>query len=182
MDLNHHLSVRGVVLTCVLNHKAPPPCINLQVCLISPLVLLNMFLSFILCILIFLYIFIISYKCTITISHFSFLLPNWEYSNDNHKRVYKNYKFSNPRVRGSCDGAWINSYTDNENISAFSLSITHRQIKYAIMMTKEEPTKNCKFIDPWGRGSCARMCIGYVKILYMCNEIHKYTAHLLLLH
>ena len=25
MDLTHHLSVRGVVLTSVLNHKAPPP-------------------------------------------------------------------------------------------------------------------------------------------------------------
>ena len=35
-------------------------------------------------------------------------------------------------------------------------------------MTKEESTKNCKFIDPQGRGSCARMCIGYVKILYIC--------------
>ena len=63
---------------------------------------------------------------------------NWEYSNDEQRRVNQNCKLHEPQVRGSGTDAW--AYSENAIISLFLYTLGHRSdilLKYIVMITKE---------------------------------------------
>ena len=104
------------------------------------------------------------------------------YSNDDNGRVYRICKLNNRWDRGSC--ATLNKIV-KMLIFPFLISSRawNRQIKYMIMMTKEESTKICKWNDPRGRGCRATVltCINIQHIACYCIKMIWFSFSMMLL-
>ena len=98
------------------------------------------------------------------------------YSNDDQGSVYQNSSFNIPPGQRFLYWSVAEYFQINHVVKMqylFSLYFLHsrawiRQIKIIIMTSKERFAKNCKFIDPTGKGSCARRGLKLCIILMTC--------------
>ena len=82
-------------------------------------------------------------------------------SSDDQGRVYQNCKFHDPSGRGSCARVWpYKSYSETALFLLKSSSLFSGIDQTNQVYSNDDQGRvyqNCKFHDPWGRGSCARV-------------------------